>query len=170
MTSPAAPTTIGIIKRVQGLRGHVLARLQYEIATLPVETLFLQIEHTLVPYKVEHCVCQHKRAILKLQGVDNVAAAHALKGYPILVPQEALEQCTDQLASLVALQGYQVVDAHQGHLGTVQDVYERPLQPLLVVDHAEGELLIPYHEDVVTHIDHSQQSLHTVLPAGFLQK
>lgn len=166
---PADYTAIGIIQRIQGLRGHVVARLQYDLQNQPLEMLCLQMGQTLVPYKVESCVYKPQRAILKLQGVDHTAAAYALKGAPIFVPQDAFAQIAGQAAALAVLQGYQVVDTQLGTLGTVQDIYERPLQPLLVIDHAEKELLIPYHEDIVTHIDHAQKHLNVQLPAGFLE-
>ncbi len=160
---------LGYIQRAQGLRGHVVAQLDYEIQASALEVVFVQMDETLVPYRVEHCTCQPSRAVLKLQGVDAAAEAYALRGKAIFVPKEALPQPDGGAAHWAGFISYQVVDGVHGPLGTVQDVYERPLQPLLAVDYRGRELLVPCHDDIVVGADAAEKVLHVRLPAGLLE-
>lgn len=161
---------LGVIQRKQGLQGNVVAWLNHDVAHLDnLNTLFIQIDHTLVPYRIERLCCQHRKAIIKLQGVDHSKAAHYLKGRSIFLPQETLLQLSPQVAHLDRLLGYHVVDVQEGGLGTVQAIYAPSQQKLLAIDYQGQELLVPYHEAIVTHIDHEQQTIVVQLPNGFIK-
>jgi 16S rRNA processing protein RimM len=161
---------LGVIQRKQGLKGNVVARFNHDKLHLDgVSTLFVQINHTLVPYRVEQLSYQHRKAIIKLQGVDNPEAAHYLQGRFIFIPQEALPQAPAQVSCLDELLGYHVVDGQEGSLGIVQAVYALTQQRLLAVDYRGRELLVPYHEDIVIHLDHAQQTISVQLPSGFIE-
>lgn len=161
---------LGIIQRKHGLKGEVLVVLHQEVSDLDtLKNLFIQVDHTLVPYGVEQLSWQHQRAIIKLRGVNDPTVAHDLKGRSIFVPQEALPRLSGPSMLLEKLIGYQVVDVKEGELGPVQDIYQPSHhQQLLAVDYGGEELLIPYHEDIVTQIDHSQQTIQVQLPKGFI--
>lgn len=161
---------LGVIQRKQGLQGAVVARLYQEVPRLDtLKSLFVQINHTLVPYGIEQFSLQHDRVIIKLQGIDDATAAHDLKGCTIFVPQELLPELFDSPAQFTQLIGYQVVDVKEGQLGMLQDIYQPAQQYLLAVDYDGQELLIPYHEDIVTDVDHSRQSIEVQLPKGFIE-
>lgn len=160
---------VGIIQRKQGLQGAVIARLHQDFPQLAqLQGIFVQRGHTLVPYGIAQLSLQHQRAIIKLQGIDDATAAHDLKGCAIFVPQEVLPALPDSSAQLTRLIGYQVVDNQEGRLGILQAIYQPAQQQLLAVDYAGKELLIPYHEDIVTDVDHSQQHVLVKLPKGFI--
>ncbi|MEM9417060.1 MAG: ribosome maturation factor RimM [Bacteroidota bacterium] len=161
---------LGTIQRKQGLRGEVVARLHDDVPPLDgLKTLFIQIDHTLVPYRLEKIAYQPRKAIIKLQGVNDPTTAHNLKGRAIFVPQESLPRLSATKMLLDRLIGYEVEDVAVGRLGEVQAIYTPPMQQLLVVAHQESELLIPYHEDIVTHVDRSQQRITVQLPKGFIE-
>ena len=161
---------LGVIQRKKGLKGEVIAWLHQEVPQLAtLKTLFIQIDHTRVPYGIEHLALKHRQATIKLQGVDDPKGAHELRGRSIFVPQAMLPQLSSQEGQLASLIGYQVMDVQEGTLGPVQAIYTPPQQQLLAVDHQGQELLIPYHEDIVTHVDHAQQSLTVQLPKGFIE-
>lgn len=161
---------LGIIQRKQGLQGAVVALLHQEVPQLDaLKGLFIQIDHTLVPYGIEQLSSQHHRATIKFQGVDSPTAAHDLKGCSIFAPQEAFPQLSDSSVQPERLIGYQVLDVQQGSLGIVQGIYDFPQQQLLGINYEEKELLVPYHEDIVMHVDHSQRSIQVQLPKGFIE-
>ncbi len=161
---------LGIIQRGQGLKGNVVVRLNHDMPHFDrLNTLLIQINHTLVPYCVEQFSRQHRRMILKLQGVDDPKAVHYLQGCSVLVPQEMLPQLSPQETYLDRLLGYHVADVREGSLGTVQAIYTPFQQNLLAIDYQGQELLVPYHEAIVTHVDHEQQSIVVQLPNGFIK-
>lgn len=166
----AACIELGIIQRKQGLKGDVMVQLHQDVAGLDaLKTLFIQIDHTLVPYGIEYLLPKDYKAVVKLQGIDDAKTAHDLKGLSIFVPQEALPQEATQALQLTKLMGYHVTDAQEGDIGFVQDIYTSPQQKLLAIDYQGQELLIPYHSDLVTHVDHEQRTIATQLPKGFIE-
>jgi 16S rRNA processing protein RimM len=161
---------LGIIQRRQGLRGSVVVRLYHDVPQLDsLRALFIRINHTLVPYCIEQLSCQHRKAIIKLQGVDEPDAAHDLQGCSILVPPGVLPQLSPQEASIDKLLGYHVIDVREGNLGVVQAVCAPSQQRLLVIDYQGQELLVPYHDAIITHVDHGQQTILAQLPNGFIK-
>ena len=161
---------LGVIQRKQGLKGEVVAWLHQEVplpATL--KTLFIQLDHTLVPYGVVYFSLKHRQATIKLQGVDDPKVAHELKGQSIFVPQAVLPQLTPPEVQLAKLLRYQVTDVQVGSLGPVCAIYTPPQQQLLAVDYQGQELLIPYHKDIIKNVAHAQQSIIVALPKGFIE-
>ncbi|MEM7383279.1 MAG: hypothetical protein AAF400_03130 [Bacteroidota bacterium] len=120
---------LGVMKRVRGLQGHLIALLEKQVASLDaVDTLFIQLGHTLVPYALEHYALQKRQVLIKLRAVNGPATAHQLRGSAFFVPRDALRQ---QVAEQELLPGYQVVDVVRGKLGTVLRVDNLPLQSLI---------------------------------------
>lgn len=165
-----AYTILGVVRRRQGLKGNVVAWFNHDV-THPddLSVLFIQINHTLVPYRIEHLSCQHRKAIIKLQGVDDPVAAHYLQGRSIFVLREDLSQLSCQATHLDGLLGYHVTDVREGDLGVVRAIYAPSQQKLLAIDYRGRELLIPYHEAIVTHVDHEHKTVILRLPNGFIE-
>jgi 16S rRNA processing protein RimM len=160
---------LGIIQRGQGLQGNLVVRLNHDIPHVDsLSSLFIRINHTLVPYCVEQFSRQHRKIILKLQGVDDSKSAHYLQGRSVLVPQETLPQLSPQEAYLDRLLGYHVTDVQEGSLGTVQAIYTPSQQKLLAIDYQGQELLVPYHNAIVTHVNHEQKTISVQLPNDFI--
>ena len=161
---------LGVIKRVRGLRGHLIALLEKQVTSLDaVDSLFIQLGHTLVPYALEHYTLQNQRVILKLQAVNDPATTYQLRGSAFFASRDALPTQVVEQELLQALQGYQVVDIVRGELGAVVRVDHLPLQTLLVVNYQARELLIPYHAALIQQIDHSQQRMLVRLPPGLVE-
>jgi len=134
-----------------------------------IESFFIQIDHTLVPYQVEQCTLQGHQAIIKFQAIDNATTAHQLKGSALFALRADLPQPIAAEEYHQAWAGYQVVDIKKGSLGTVQRVETLPLQKLLVVNYLENELLIPYHAAIIKQVDHAQKNILIHLPPGFIE-
>lgn len=161
---------LGVIQRKQGLRGAIVVRFYEEIPQLnTLKSLFIQIMHTLVPYGIEQVSLQQDKAIIKLKGVDDMTTAHGLKGCAVFLPQEEIAQLSNTPSLFTQLIGYQVTDAKEGQLGVLKDICQPAQQYLLVVDYDGQELLIPYHEDIVTDVDYDQKNIQVRLPKGFIE-
>jgi 16S rRNA processing protein RimM len=161
---------LGVIKRVQGLKGRVVALLDFPLDSLDqVETVFIQLDHTLVPYRVGYCQLIGDQAIMKFQGIDDRTMAYSLKGKTLLIREEDLPGQAVAEESIPSLVGYQVADIQQGALGIVERIEHFPWQELLVVNYLSKELLIPYHEKLIQDIDHASKQIVVDLPAGFIE-
>lgn len=161
---------LGVIQRKQGLKGSVTVCLYREVPQrTALKNLFIQIDHTLVPYAIESLSVRHKKAAIKLQGIDDPTVAHALRNRLVFVSQSMLPQPSAQEVRLKKLTGYQVTDVHEGTLGLLQAIYDFPQQQLLAVDYQGKELLIPYHKDIVINVAHERQNIVVRLPKGFIE-
>jgi 16S rRNA processing protein RimM len=161
---------LGIIKRVQGLKGQVVAFLDFPLDRVaPLKTIFIQLEHTLVPYRVVQVQLLDDQAIMKFQGIDNRTMAYSLKGKTLFIRKEDFPEQIVAKETVPTLVGYQVSDIHQGALGIVERMEHLPWQTLLVVNYLSKELLIPYHEKLVQDIDHASKHIVVDLPSGFIE-
>jgi 16S rRNA processing protein RimM len=161
---------IGAIVQTRGLKGYVVARIEVALETFDsIKYIFVKIKHTLVPYQIEDIIEQGQRALIKFQYINDQAAARALIGTSIYLPQEVLDTIIEQEEDSINIIGYQVTDAKEGELGIVRNIEQFPLHACLVIDYLNKELLIPYEAALIQHLDHEQKQILVILPAGFLE-
>lgn len=134
---------------------------------------------------------QTKEVLVTLEGVSDANAARALSGRYLLARAEDLTQaCTydggtgqgqftgkgshagfatavSATQILSELVGCSVEDVDKGFVGTINRIEDNPAHPLLVLDGAQGMVLIPYVEEFI--IEHSETVLRVQLPAGLIE-
>ena len=126
------------------------------------------------------------QVVFHLEGVNSISAAEKLRGYEVLLPLEQRVNLPTGQYFVSDLIGCSVFETAANPpvlasspcsmaeapalLGTVSDVQfpgeEMAGTPLLEVDTAQGELLIPLAEDICTKIDPPARRIDVVLPDG----
>ena len=160
---------LGVIKKVHGLNGKMLLLLDDAIDTLDgIAMLFIQIKNNLVPYFIESFSRNNRKAIIQLEGIAHQRQAHDVEGLPVFVPYTALPETFQAKNRPENIIDYHVFDAEEGRLGKIHAIHTYPHQQLLALYHRDQTLLIPYHDTIVKHIDHTQQSIFVHLPPNFL--
>jgi 16S rRNA processing protein RimM len=126
------------------------------------------------------------QVVFHLEGVNSISAAEKLRGYEVLLPLEQRVNLPAGQYFVSDLIGCSVFETAASRpllasspcsmaeapclLGTVNDVQfpgeEMAGTPLLEVDTAQGELLIPLAEDICTKIDPPARRIDVVLPDG----
>lgn len=126
------------------------------------------------------------QVVFHLEGVNSIPAAEKLRGYEVLLPLEQRVNLPARQYFVSDLIGCSVFETAANPpvlasspcsmaeapalLGTVSDVQfpgeEVAGTPLLEVDTAQGELLIPLAEDICTKIDPPARRIDVVLPDG----
>ncbi len=156
------------IRRAQGRRGEVAAEL---LTDFPErfrrgETL------SLCPSGGERRSARleefwfHKGGIvLKFASVEDIGAAQRLVGCEVQVPREARVPLEGSAVYLSDLVGCRVVERGR-ELGRVQAVDHRVGTPVLVVATPEGELLIPFAEEICRRVDLGARVVEVNLPEG----
>jgi 16S rRNA processing protein RimM len=124
--------------------------------------------------------------VFHFDGVDSISEAEKLRGLAVLLPFEqrvTLPAGQYFVADLIGCSVFENPSAPSvvssspcslaeapALLGTVRDVQfpgeEFPGTPLLEVDTAQGELLIPLAEDICTCIDTTARRIDVILPDG----
>jgi 16S rRNA processing protein RimM len=90
--------------------------------------------------------------LIRLVGVEDRDAAEALRGQLLEVPAERLPEPEEDAFYVFDLVGCEVVCGGQP-IGTVREVLERPANDVLVVEGAQGDLLLPFTRDAIPVVD-----------------
>lgn len=164
------------ILRPQGRRGEVAAEIltDFPERLTKLSSVFLwdgRSDPRLV--SVRGCWLSRSRggqAIFHFEGADSISDAEKLVGLEVQIPlshRAPLPGASYYVADLI---GCEVRDEAGRRLGPVRDVQftgdEVPGTPLLVIDAAEGELLIPLAQEICIRVDLSARSIEVRLPEG----
>lgn len=106
--------------------------------------------------------------ILKLAGVDTVAAAEALRGSFLVVERDQAVSLSEGAYYDCDLIGLEVTEESGRRLGALTQVLHFPANDVYVVDAPGGELLLPATHEVVLHIDTANGRMKVRLLDGLL--
>lgn len=161
---------LGKIIQAKGLKGHVVAHIEFELTTLNfIKYLFIKMGSTMVPYQLEEGIVQGDIALLKFHGIEDRDTAHDLIDKTIWLPKEMLNKIIDTTETHQEIIGYNVIDIQEGNLGVIQHIEEYPMQQCLVVKYLEKEVLIPYVSAFIQQLDHKNKQVIVKLPPGYLE-
>jgi 16S rRNA processing protein RimM len=194
--SPETPrwVLIASILKPRGNRGEVAAELltDFPERLTKLKEVFLgNAETGAEPRRIglQQCwLSQNHRgqAVFHFEGVNSISEAEKFRGLDVLLPFEqrvTLAVGQHFVSDLVGCSVFEVsasagvvssspcsLSEAPAHLGTVRDVQilgeDFPGTPLLEVETAQGELLIPLAEDICTRIDTIARRIDVVLPEG----
>lgn len=180
--SPANRVTLARILRPRGRRGEVAA----EILTDFPDRL-TQLENALlwdgnhVPRKAAIRACWLSRghggqAIFHFENSDSISDAEKLVGLEIQVPiadRVALPADNYYVSDLTGCEVMEQRESGQCKIGIVRDVQftgeDITGTPNLVLESADGELLIPLATEICKRIDVAARRIEVVLPEGLLK-
>lgn len=159
---------IGRVVKPQGRKG--------EVAVEPFTDRpdrFPGLRHAWVPagggaareVTVSSCWPHKGRFVLKLEGVDSIDAAEALRGMELRIREEDLHPLPAGSYYHHQLRGLRVEDGGGAEVGRVEDILETGAEaPVLVVRGARGETLVPLAESFVRQVDLAAGKLVVVVP------
>ncbi len=106
--------------------------------------------------------------LLAFDGHPDRTAAEALRGTRLLVADDGTEGDDDGWREEDLL-GFEVVLPDGSPVGTVSGLHLRPVQDLLEVRTARGEVLVPFVEELVPEVDEEQRRVVVDPPPGLLE-
>jgi 16S rRNA processing protein RimM len=158
MSDPNGPRrqiALGKIVNTHGIRG--------ELRLLPfnpdTEAIHPGVVLTIRRGAVERAVAvrtvrPHKNVLLvTLEGVDSMNAAEELVGAEVAIDADALPAPGEGEAYHFQLIGLAVETTAGEHVGVVHEIFTTPANDVCVVRREQGEVLIPYVEEIVRHVD-----------------
>ncbi|MEQ8703456.1 MAG: ribosome maturation factor RimM [Phaeodactylibacter sp.] len=161
-------TKVGRFGKTHGLNGGIrlLVEDPYLDAVLEAEVLFAPVAGSPVPYFTAGILLEQP-LVIKLEDMDSKEAARELTGLDLLLPAEAVD---DQLTidDFRLLEGFTVVTADSGVLGTILAVEEYPEQIIALVAYQGREVLIPLNETFLQAINPEAEQVEMELPEGLL--
>ncbi len=162
----------GKITKPYALRGEVNVILEPQAGKSiePDNPLFINIDGQRVPFFVEEVeLLSSEQAIIKFEFVDTLEAAREVSGYDLYFDiryQPDPEDTGDDFSNLI---GFTASDSVSGLLGEISDYLPHPMNPVFVIQTENKELIVPAVEDFIDQINHTEQSIHFILPEGLTE-
>jgi 16S rRNA processing protein RimM len=176
--SPRADrATVARILRPHGRRGEVAAEIltDFPERLTRLKSVELWNEKTAAAKRVaiRKCWLSHSRggqAIFLFENSDSISDAEKLVGLEVQIPlaeRSLLPNATYYVTDLI---GCEVCEKNGATVGLVRDVQftgeGAARNPILVVDSARGELLIPLAQEICESVDVKARRIEVVLPEG----
>jgi len=162
---------LGKIVRTFGAKGELVIQIDSEILARlkKMESVFIKLNVNLVPFFIESLQPRPKnQAIVKFMDIDSAEEAEMMSGCEFYIPIEMLPKAKGKKPFTFEIEGYKVIDAHHGEIGTLTSVIEVPQQSLLSIDFNGKEILVPVVEEIVKEIDRKNKTIYIDAPEGLI--
>jgi len=161
---------VGFIQKPHGIHGELVIRFQEEYYETLEEcpTLFLEIDHLLVPFFIAEQGLRFKSGesvITQLDWVDTDKKAKALCGMSVYIDQNDVVESELEM-SAHALIGFMLIDEELGVIGEIDQVHDYSGNVLLSVEYQGKEALVPLNEDLIVSIDEDNREIVLSIPEG----
>ena len=163
---------LGYIAKLHGFKGEVSLFLDVtnpeDYASL--DAFFIEINKQLTPFFVESFQLKNKGfAAVKLEGVDTENDAKAILRKSCYLPLSLLKELDNKHFYDHEVIGFTVVDSSYGEVGTLEQVIDLSVNPLLQIMKGDKEVLIPFVDNLVELVDRKNKKLHIKSPAGLIE-
>ena len=161
---------LGKILKTYGYQGELVILLDTDQpeAYAGLGMLFLNMEHTLVPWFINTVSIKGELATVKLDDIDHEDAARAMVGKEVYLPVTQLRTLPEEQFYFHEIIGYRVEDENHGDIGVLSQVLERPEQELLSIMKGEREIMVPLSDEMIAGIDRKKKILYLKTPPGLI--
>lgn len=174
--SPQSGVTVARVLRPHGRRGEVAAEILTDFPQRLKTLTTVWLCGGSSPDRravIRSCWLSQSRggqAIFHFEGSDSISDAEKLVGFEVRIPLSERTKLPDDSYYVTDLIGCEVREKNGIGIGTVRDVQTTGEgvagTPVLVVDSAEGELLIPLAQEICVRVDTAARLIEVVLPDG----
>jgi 16S rRNA processing protein RimM len=160
---------LGFLRKKHGYKGEIILHVEsdHPARYASLDVLFLEESELPVPYFIAS-IRTHITAefIIRLEDVDIESQVDTVVGKTVFLPESALPALSDTQYYYHEIIGYTASDPAVLGIMTVEEVMDRPGQPLLVLRHPEHEnpILIPLVDEFVMSVDKRAQHILLAAP------
>lgn len=162
---------LGYIAKLHGFKGEVSLFLD---VTNPneypkLDSVLVEINGTLTPFFITSYQLTGKGfAIAKFDGVNSENDAKALVRKSLYLPLSTLPELSGVNFYDHEVVGFDLEDVSFGKVGTIVQIIDLPVNPLIQVDADGKEVLIPFVNGLVQQVDRANRKLVVKAPEGLL--
>lgn len=159
---------LGKVTNTKGFKGDLVVYIEVGDPKdfTKMESVFVELNNKLIPFFIDTYHISSKNSVsMRLDNVDEILSKQ-LVGAALYLPEEMLPEESGFLVRIKNTIGFTVIDENLGKLGTIEDFYEIPNNPLLAFSYQEKEVLLPLR---MVQIDESTKEVITDLPEGYLE-
>ena len=160
----------GKVLRTHGYKGALKVKLDVDDTTSyqTLESIFLEVKNSLVPYFIEFIHFEKNKANLKLRDINTIDQAQKLIDCALYLPLSVLPKLKGSKFYFHEVADYKVMDLKFGFIGTVDEVLDLPGNALLQVKQGNKEILIPLADDIILKIDRRKKQIDIQAPEGLI--
>lgn len=153
---------IGYFSKPHGLKGHLILFTSLDFDE-SMNVVFIESKGSQAPYFIEEMTEFNKGFLVKLEGVNDVNAASALKNKEVLVDEKYIIK-EDEFE----FAGFVLIDKIKGEVGEIKGIEGGDANPLLIVEVKGKEVLLPFTEELITKVHKAKKQLHYNAPEGLI--
>lgn len=167
-----ASLTVARVLRPQGRHGEVAAQI---LTDFPERLLELTSAELWTAARggravaIRNCWISPSRggqAIFHFEGSNSISDAEKFVGCEVRIPLSARAPLPGGSHYVDDLVGCEVREKGGAAIGRVRDIEFTGAAPILVVDDAGSELLIPFAQEICVHVDIAEKRIEVILPEG----
>lgn len=161
---------IAYVSKTHGLKGELtlfLGPACPDLGGLP--SVFLEIKGQLVPHFIQSLSVKGTRAFIKLEEINSVETASALRGCSVFIPKKLRPALSRGEFYNDEVVGFEVTDQVQGPLGFIKEVVDAGANRHLIVIYLGREIMIPLNGPFIKRVNKSERAILVELPEGFLE-
>jgi 16S rRNA processing protein RimM len=160
----------GFIMKPHGLKGEVTISVDPDCPAdwTELESIFIEKNHTLIPYFIESVSAKVDKAYVKLDDVSTPEQAALLKNLSVFLPKDIRPQPLSGDFYDDEIIGFEVADETLGPLGVVKEIERAGINRFIIVEHQQKEVMIPAQPPLLKSINRSKKKITVSLPEGFL--
>lgn len=163
---------VGFFRKTHGVFGEIVLEFepQFEMSIENADRLFVELEGLLVPFFVFEDGFRFKTensAILAFDGVDSEKYAKRMVGSSVYLFKSEIIILPDELTNSELI-NYLLVDETLGEIGLIEQIDNYSGNIVLTVNFRGKELLVPFNDDLLIHLDKHKKILILKFPEGLL--
>lgn len=161
---------LGSITRTHGNKGGLVLVVETDQADhyRKLESVLLNINNELIPFFIQNlAVLKQDQFLIHLEDVGQ-EEARKLLGTEVYLPLSTLPKLAGKNFYYHEVEGFAVSDKNAGHIGTIDHVMERPVQPVFVITQGEQEIYVPAVNEFIVEINRAKKEVILDCPEGLL--
>jgi len=160
---------IGYISKAHGFKGELKCSLEVLMLSdkFP-QFIWIYLDGKPVPFFIEKSFYNKSSFIVKIEDIESEETAMQFKNTSIYCEKHLFDIFFEKEESLDDLIGFEVSDEHKGKIGNIISIIENSIQPTLVIQFEEKEILIPYSEDIIVEINEIEKTIFVSAPEGLI--
>lgn len=153
---------VGYFSKPHGLKGHLILFTDLDFKKRP-NVVFIEQSGSQAPYFIEEFKEFSKGFLVKLETVNDINAANALKNKEVLAEDKFLAEEKE-----FEFLNFTLIDEMKGEVGLITGLEGNEANPLLIVLAGEKEILLPFSEELVVKIVKTKKQLFYKAPEGLI--
>ena len=163
---------LGSVARLHSFKGEVSIFLDVENPQefKKLESIFVEYDNKLIPFFIDNIQIRNKGfAIVKFDGINTEKKALLLLKKSLYLPLEFLPELEGDDYYDFEIKNFKVIDKNHGHIGNIVDVLDSKVNPLLVIQNNETEILLPKMDQFIDNIDWDNKIMNVSAPEGLIE-